>query len=765
MSESSSDITSDALSARYRAAESLLPYRLKTLIDSPQVQPNWIQGIEAFWYRNDSRAGTEYVYVDAAEATKRPAFDHHRAAAALGAALGAQLGPTDLPLSSVDIGADSLRADVGDVRIELDLGSYSVTKQQNAFPEVRSPDGRWYVSVREHNLHLRDARTGDTRQLTFDGQEAFSYATPPDVTANRVAQENLGLSLAPHVVWSPDSSKFVSSRADQRDLELMHLVRSTPLDGGRPTAINYRYAMIGDEFLATADFFVFDAETGSATQADCPPIPSEYLSIIARDHAWWSADSDRVYLLCSERGGRLARLLEIDADSGEVATLVEEVSETHGLYGPEWYDRNVVVLDTGDILWWSERSGWGHLYLYGTDGSTTQLTSGEWLVRKIVGVDQVSRQVVFTAAGRESGADPYVQGLYQVSLLGGQVERLTQDELDHDARPSPSGKFFVDVMSLVDVPATSVLRSSTGAVVLEVEQADASALYATGFSPAERVMVKAIDGVTELSCAIYKPHDFNPSLSYPVLDEIYPGPQISAAPIRFPLSGGVYTAEDYGASFAALGFIVVVVDGRGTALRDRAFQDRARVAGNDEFIADHVSAIRQLAETRPWMDVERVGVYGHSGGGYASTRSVLVAPDFYKVAVSSAGSHDDRMYHAWWGERFFGFLDEFDYDSRANASMVEHLAGKLLLIHGEMDDNVTPHLTMRLMDALMRANKDFDQLIVPNADHSMVHHREYWLRRRWDYFVEHLMGATPPPYRIASHPVSPDEAASLIRTP
>jgi dipeptidyl aminopeptidase/acylaminoacyl peptidase len=276
------------------------------------------------------------------------------------------------------------------------------------------------------------------------------------------------------------------------------------------------------------------------------------------------------------------------------------------------------------------------------------------------------------------------------------------------------------------------------------------------------VVVKAADGVTDIYCALYPPHDFDPTKSYPVLDEIYAGPQISITPLRFPLAGGTMTGERSGAIFAALGFVVVAVDHRGSAMRHKAFQDDARLGGIGRFVDDHVAAITQLAETRPWMDLDRVGIFGHSGGGSGSTRAMLAAPDFFKVAVSSAGNHDDRIYHAWWGEKIFGLKDEYDFDSHANASLAANLKGKLFLVHGEMDDNVTPHHTMRLVDALIKANKDFDLLVVPNAEHAILVHTAYWIRRRWDYFVQHLLGETPPAYRIADIPVDPDYLAMMM---
>jgi dipeptidyl-peptidase 4 len=755
------DIATD-LTDRYATAESLLPHHLKTLVTSPQVQPIWIHDTETFWYRNRTAEGTEYVFVDAEDGTKQPAFDHERLAESLGRILDASFDPHALPFTWIDLVDGTVRVTVDEQRIEIALDTYIATVAGPARKsETSSPDGRWSVGVHHHNLFIRDTASQEVRQLTTDGEEGFAYGGMNDAVASTVLQENLGVTLPPTVLWSPDSSRFVTHRLDQREVELMHLVRSAPQDGGRPKVMSYHYPIVGDENVALADLYVFDAETGRPTKSTCDPIAMPFVPAIALGFVWWNDASTKVNFVWGDRGDRTSRVHELDPDTGDVSVLVEETTDTHILYGPLHFDRNVKVLESGEVLLWSERSGWGHLYLHAADGTVTTVTSGDWLVRAIVSVDEQARRVVFTAAGREPGRDVYLQELYSVSLDGGEITTITSDGLDHDVRPSRSGRFFVDVMSRVDVPAVSVLRDAAGDVVLELEQAHATALYATGWTPPERVVVKSADGVTDIHCAIYKPHDFDPSRTYPVLDEIYAGPQVSTTPLRFPGAGGIMTAERNGAIFAALGFAVVAVDARGTALRHKSFQDHARLNGPGQYVDDHVAAIRQLGETRPWMDLERVGIFGHSGGGHGSTRAILQAPDFFKVAVSSAGNHDDATYHAWWGEKFFGLADEFDFAGHDNGSLAENLEGRLLLAHGDMDDNVTPHLTMRLVDALIKANKDFDLLIVPNAEHSMFHHQAYWLRRRWDYFVQHLMGETPPDYRIADIPLDAEALDAL----
>jgi dipeptidyl aminopeptidase/acylaminoacyl peptidase len=751
------------LAERYAAAERLLPHNLKKLVQSPQVAPVWIRDTETFWYRNRTDRGTEFVFVDAEAGTKRPAFDHARMATALAGVVEADVSPYELPFLAIELVGEAVRAVVGDKRVEVSLETYEATVLGPVHQgETASPDGRWSVGIKDHNLYLREVATDEIRTLTTDGVEAYDYAVMTDAAAARVMQENLGFTMPPMVVWSPDSTRFITHRLDQRDLELMHLVRSAPPGGGRPQPMTYRYAVVGEDKLATAELFVFEAATGQATQVKHEPAIMPFVPQTVIGYVWWDDAASKVYWLAPDRGEKNVDLRVIDPDNGDVTTLLTQSSDTQVRFGAEYHQRNVRVLDTGEVLLWSEDSGWGHLYLHAPDGTITPVTSGEWLVRAVVSVDEQARRVLFTAAGRLPGSDPYLQELCSVSLDGGEVTTVTSDGLDHHARPSRSGRFFVDVTSRWDTPSVSVLRDATGEVVLELEQADPTALYAAGWSAPERVVVKGADGETDVYCAIFTPHGFDPSKRYPVVQEVYSGPQINASPLRFPLAGGVMTAERSAALFAALGFVVVTIDGRGTALRNKAFEDHSRLVKDADYVADHVAAFRQLAETRPWLDLDRVGVFGHSGGGYASTRAILSEPDFYKVAVSSAGDHDDAMYHSWWGEKYYGLADEFDYRAHANVSLVENLKGKLFLAHGEMDDNVTPHHTMRLVDALIAANKDFDLLIVPNAEHSMLVHNAYWVRRRWDYFVKHLMGEQPPAYRIADIPVDPEYLAMLM---
>jgi dipeptidyl-peptidase 4 len=754
------------LRASYQAAEQLLPHRWKELVTGGQVRPNWISGGDRFWYIKKSRAATEYVLVDPAAGSRELAFEPERAASALASVLGRPVEPGELPIDGLEVrDGEPLRLHV-DGRCWLwDSATATVIETGEPAPDRLgdsvSPDGRWLVSVRDDNVVARERATGTERRLTDDGVADRSYGTQPDISNSRFTLERLDARMPPAVAWSPDSRRLLTHRIDQRGLPLMHYVRSNPPDGGRPRLYGEHYAMVGDNAVPTADIVVIDLETGERTWSEAPPIIVSFRSPITLRKLWWAPDGRSVYVISGERGERTIRLQAMDPDSGATKLLVEESADTNVNVqtGPIHSQPPIVhVLATGETVWWSERTGWGHLYLYTPGGSVRALTSGEWLVRDLVAVDEEARAVVFAAAGREPGLDPYVRQLYRVGLDDGAVARLTDDVLDHGATGSPSGRFIVDVTSWVDVPGASRVLRSDGEFVFELEQSDVSQLYAAGWTPPERITAKAADGVTDLYGLLYKPHGFDPAGRYPILDDIYPGPQINAAPVRFLETG---TAK-HAASMAALGFAVVIIDGRGTPLRSRAFRDHCRGPHDADYLADHVAAIRQLAATRPWLDLDRVGIYGHSGGGRASTAAMLRHPDFFKVAVSTAGNHDDQIYHPGWGETYIGMIGEADYKGHSNMPYADRLTGRLLLMHGELDNNVHPYMTLRMVDALMTANKDFDLVIIPDADHRADAHQPYWLRRRWDYFVRHLHGQEPPEYRIADIPVSLDDLAAIL---
>jgi dipeptidyl-peptidase-4 len=752
----------------YARAERYLIWNINKLVFKTQVIPHFIGKSDRFWYKNNTRDGKEFVVVDPALNTRQPAFDQVKLAAALSAASGKAYEAKDLPFDMFEFIKDgkAIQFDIEKTRWTCELANYTCTKieapKENPEGESLSPDGKWAAFVKDHNLYLRPTAGGTEVQLTTDGEPYYDYGTEAEQSTSAVTERLSGKKQPPVLIWSPDSRKIFTHRLDQRKVDPLYLLQSAPPQGSRPLLHAYRYALVGDKNLPTAELAVLDVEKRTKTAFKCDPYLILYVSPITMKKAWWSEDGQKLYFIEEERANKAAKLRVADAQTGETRTLIEEKGATYvelNLFlgsAP-----NVRILGNGsEVIWFSERDGWGHLYLY--DGKTgalkNQITKGPWVVRDILRVDETNRRVYFTGGGREKGRDPYYQHLYRIKLDGSAMELLTPEDADHSvayidmgskanaflSKFSPSGRFFVDTYSRIDLVPVSLLRDADGRVVQELEKADIEPLLATGWKWPERFTVKARDGTTDLYGVIYKPSNFDPAKKYPVIDGIYPGPQITRTPKSF--GADMFSVYEFceDVTLAELGFVVINIDGLGTPFRSKAFHDfcygKMEDAGGLE---DHISGIRQLAAGRPYMDVSRVGIYGHSGGGFASTHAILAYPDFYKVAVSSAGNHDQRGYLAAWGEQYQGLLEGDNYKNQANPGLAANLKGKLLLAHGDMDDNVHPSLTIQVVDALIKANKDFDLLIMPNRNHGFGLD-PYFTRRKWDYFVRNLLGAEPP---------------------
>ena len=427
----------------------------------------------------------------------------------------------------------------------------------------------------------------------------------------------------------------------------------------------------------------------------------------------------------------------VDATTGEQRVLIREQSDTYVDPGETFYR---FADGIGKVLWSSERDGWNHLYVYGrkTGQLENQVTRGTWVVREIDHVDEKDRRVYFMANGREKDEDPYQTHLYSIGLDGKDLRSLSPENANHSVSMSPEGRFFVDSYSRPDLPGESVLRrAQDGSEVRILETSDASDLVKTGWKPAEPFQGKAADGSADIYGLIWRPSNFDPSKKYPIIEQVYTGPQGFFVPKNF---AGPFRLQ----SMAELGFIVVMVDGRGTTGRSRAFHQFSYRNLGGAF-ADHVALIKQMAERYPYMDLSRVGIYGTSAGGYGAAHAMLTFPDFYKVGVTISGDHDARLDKAWWNELYQGYPLQDDYAAQSNITLADRLKGRLLIEHGDIDDNVHPVETMRFVDALMRANKSFDMLFVPNMFHGESgEHAHYLVRRRWDYFVQYLLGVTPP---------------------
>lgn len=754
---------------RYRRAEQFFMSKVQKLMFRIEIRPNWIGKSDRFWYLNKTRDGNEFIFIDPKKKKRRLAFDHEKLALSLSKADEKEYKANKLPFSSIEFVNDekAIVFTIGSKVWTCDLKTYACTfeKKKKALPRnhLISPDGKWALFIKEHNLYLKPIPVGDEIQLITDGEEHNDYGTRP-LFIGKISAAAQDKASPPLAVWSPDSKKIITHRLDVRKVKDLYLLKfSPPGKSKRPQLFTYKYPMPEDKELGLAQMMIFDVEKKSAVPVDYEPEQISYMTPFEWKHVWWSDNSQSAYFIHSERGDKTKILCEVDSNTGMTREIIEERGETHvELNLLLIYPPNVRILGGGEeIIWYSQRDGWGHLYLY--DGQTgklkNQITRGNWIVRDIMYVDEKDRWIYFTATGKEEGRDPYLRHLYRVKLDGSKLQLLTPEDADHELSSmemgsgliseikihfSPSGKYFVDTYSKVDLPPVSVIRSADGKLVQKLEEADIEKLLDTGWKFPKPFKVKARDGKTDIYGLLIYPTDFDPAKKYPLIDGIYPGPQMTRTPKSFPSSpmGGFMFWGDQ--ALAELGFIVVNIDGMGTPLRSKAFHDVAYGnLGEAGGLKDHIEGFKQLAAEHPYLDLDRVGIYGTSGGGFATARALLEFPDFYKVGVSSAGNHDQRGYIAMWGEKYQGLLDGDNYKNQVTADLAKNLKGKLFLVHGGMDDNVHPALTFQLVDALIKANKKFDFLIIPNSAHG-VSADPYFTLRKWDYFFEHLLGEKPP---------------------
>uniref|UniRef100_UPI003F843F77 S9 family peptidase n=1 Tax=Actinosynnema sp. TaxID=1872144 RepID=UPI003F843F77 len=667
------------LTGNYRTAELLLrrPARPGELVVGDKVRPQWIDGGARFWYSVDTPDGKRHTLADPAAGARTDLTEQ-----ALTDLLAAQQPPP--PIAPL---------------------------------EVPSPDGRHAISRRGDDLWTRALPDGAERPLTTDGAPDHAYGTSPQALGNATLLRKIGLPhLPPAAAWSPDSTRVLTHRTDERLVRREILVESAPPGGAAPRTHPQRYPHAGDEHLPLCELVVLHVETGEVVRSQGEPLRTAMLSPVAAGWAWWSEDGASVYYLSQPRDRRTLSLHRMDPATGTVTTVLSESGPTR-VEPNQWaYEPPIVRVLADEVLWYSQRDGWGHLYRHDlrTGELLGQVTSGEWAVRRILRV--ADGVVHFTASGLVP-EDPYRRTTCSVRLDGTGFTPLTDDAFDHAV--TPAADFYLDSMSTVDTPPVTVVRDWSGEVLLELERACADALTATGWTPPQRFRVKAADGVTDLYGTLHLPHDFDPSRSYPVVDTIYPGPQVTRVDPCFDPGGMGLDADP----LAALGLVVLALDGRGTPGRDKAFHDASygRLADGGN-LADHAAALRQLAETRPWLDLTRVAAFGHSGGGYASVRAVLDHPDLYRVGVSLSGYHDATTFSADFIETYDGADNPEAWARTSNTALADRLQGKLLLVHGELDDRVHPTHTLRLADALVAANKHFDLLSVPGAEHAFIDH-------------------------------------------
>ncbi|MCD6201961.1 MAG: DPP IV N-terminal domain-containing protein [Bacteroidales bacterium] len=731
----------------YARAEKFLMGNTFPLVHGYSIRPVWISQ-DYFWYRHAMGGGTEFLLVNARKKNCQRAFDHKKLAAALSEATGNEYKPLALPFYNLSFSKDRQRVTfrIKNETYTWDIPGHSLSQgkkaPQKSGPDrkaVVSPDGKHAAFIRDYNLWARDLETGEEKQLTTDGEKDYGYAT-----------DNAGWrkSDRPVLLWSPDSKKIATFRMDERGVGMMYMV-STKV--GHPGLEAWRYPLPEDTVIFRIHRVVVFLKGPRVVRLKMNPDP--HRSTIADDIAGrdgklldveWSPDATRLAFVSTSRNHQKEVLRVADAETGEVRDVLEE--EVHTFFESGFNKVNWHFLpETNEVIWYSRRDNWGHLYLYDLTTGTlkNRITSGSWNVLDVQRIDRKNRKIYFIGNAREPG-DPYFKYLYSVGMDGRDLKLLTPDSANHSITFSPSGRYFTDSYSTPVKPPVTVLRTSKGKKLLTLGKADITELQAAGWQPPVPFIVKARDGVTDLYGLMFKPTNFDPSGKYPIINAIYPGPQTGSIRGRsFLPSRGDKQA------LAELGFIVVSIDAMGTPMRSKSFHAAYYGDMGDNGLPDQIAGMRQLAERYPWIDSSRVGIYGHSGGGYAAADAILRYPAFFRVAVSESGNHDNRIYEDDWGEKWQGLLKvqpdgTTNYDNQANQNLAKNLQGHLLLAHGTMDDNVPLNNTLMLVKALIAANKDFDLILFPNRHHGYGPDSRYMMRRKWDYFVRYLLNTEPP---------------------
>jgi dipeptidyl aminopeptidase/acylaminoacyl peptidase len=723
-------------------------------IPKAQLSPHWLADDSRFWYRNELKGGArEFVLVDAEAGTKGPAFDHDKLATSLSKAAGAEYKADRLPFDAIEFadGLKTLRFEAAGKKWTCDLATYECSAvgsaekrpaarepelddDESESPEVAeqqpdrqpkgrfqpdrprdapSPDGKWVAFVKDNNVFLRPTDGGESVQLSKAGVEGNAFGM---------------------LSWSKDSKALVGFRIEPGDNKEVYLVESSPPGGGRAKLSSRPYALPGDKFTAYEPW-VFDVEKKTATKVDTDRIDLD------RPRVRWGKDGRHFTYEKVDRGHQRFRLVEVDSQTGKARNLLDEKTDTF-IWTVHFENVNIPIVTwlekTDELIYSSEKDGWRHLYLLDAkDGSQkAEITKGEYVVRGIDRIDEAKRQIWFRASGRNPDQDPYFIHHYRVNFDGTDLVALTDGNGTHSVQHSPARKYLVDTYSRVDMAPVHELRQcSDGKLVCKLEEADITDLKANGWAPPEVFVAKGRDGTTDIWGIICRPRNFDPKKKYPVIEQIYAGPQGSFVPKSFSPVRRFSNLTD-------LGFIVVQMDGMGTANRSKKFHDVCWKNLKDAGFPDRILWHQAAAKKDPSYDLTRVGIYGGSAGGQNAAAGVLFHPDVYKVAVAGCGCHDNRMDKASWNEQWMGYPVGPHYAACSNIDNAYRLKGKLLLIVGEMDTNVPTESTYRFCDALIKAGKDFDFVMVPGAGHGMG--GAYGQRRLQDFFVKHLQGTDPP---------------------
>jgi dipeptidyl-peptidase-4 len=781
---------SPAPAAVYARAEALLGPNLEPKVLNVFVTPHWIDAKDEFWYRRESREGAEFVRVDAATGAKRPAFDHAAVAQALSAALRTSVDGKHLPFDELSFSANgkTVRVSVGARSYDCDVNGAHCAEvaQPAAHAEwLLSADGRLGVSTRAGNLWVSNTRSGEAKALTTDGVPDAGYGIYPDGwSANFVSRYPTHKEAAPlEARWAPDSRTVLVPFVDQRQVATYPYLESAPADSLRPRVYPIRIPLVG-EHTAVWEWWLIDAPSGQRRHVDLPyaKLLSLQQDMTAFREISWSSDSKHLYLVAHGDNMESAYVFDVEVATGKSRTVLEEhLAPRTDLNSTSYDPVNVqVVKDGRELIWFSQRDGWGHLYRYDMRSGKllNRITGGDWLVRDIIDIDEARGIIYFTGGGREPG-NPYFRYLYRVNFDGSNLKLMSPEPADHLLLPhkhfvltldgitayapaSPSGRYVLYNFSRIEQPTQFVIRRTADAsLVAEVETADAAQLYAAGWRPPLSFSVKMNDG-TDLWGVMYQPSDFDAKQRYPIIDAQYASPLTAVVPHNFYQA---YRGKQplQPSSYAELGFIVVSVDARGTTYRSEKFLHAGYGALNRVGLDDHITTIRELAATRPYMDLDRVGIVGHSYGGFVALRALLEFPEFFKVGISSAamidvqGMYADYHWSAFQGPPRYSDGSEWrpnatevaeNWKSLSASAQVQQLQGKLLVQMGELDENVPPGQVLQFVNSLIKDNKDFEFLYMPSRDHQFIGD-SYVTRRDWDFMVRNLQGREPPPgYRI-----------------
>ncbi|MBN1417015.1 MAG: DPP IV N-terminal domain-containing protein [Bacteroidales bacterium] len=723
----------------YKRADSVSKFN--DLVYHAVYSPAWIDSTHYVWYKIKIKQGDEYMLVDADKLKKTVAFDQEKLCTQINKIIGKTYKPYSIPLHNISFSKDlkELSFMLDSFNWTCNLRSYKLTKLQKEEPEkdrgywgesidelgnppVISPDSGWTAFIKEYNVFIRESKTNTEYQLSYDGSEGEFYSS--------------------YIVWSPNSKKLATYKIRDNRKKYIYFIESSPADQLQPILHKREYLKPGDA-LTRRKPSLFLADEKRQVEVNCTAFDNQYeLSNIE-----WRKDSRSFTFEYNQRGHQVYQVIEVESTTGSVKVLVDERSSTFIDYSSKKYRYD--VNDGKEIVWASERDGWNHLYLIdGETGKTkNQITRGEWVVRGVEFVDEKARQLVFRGSGRNPGEDPYFVHYYRINFDGSELTELTSEKANHSAVFSADHRYFIDSYSTVShPPVTQICITESSKPVMQLEKTDITELIASGWYAPEAFVAKGRDGKTDIWGNIYRPVNFDSTRKYAIVEFIYAGPHSSFVQKSFR----PYVHFN---SLAELGFIIVQIDGMGTSNRSKAFHDICWKNLKDGGFPDRILWIKAAAEKYSYMDTTRVGIFGGSAGGQNAMAALLFHPGFYKVAVASCGCHDNRMDKIWWNEQFMGYPIGSHYAACSNVVNAGSLKGKLLLLVGEVDDNVDPASTMQVVNALIKANKDFDLVILPGTNHTSG--GKYGERKRRDFFVRHLLGVETPEWNMINNNAEP----------